>query len=465
MVSRSESNQVYSKKFIEAVKKKSDIVSVISDFTHLEGKGGRYRGECPFNDSPEKSLLVSRDKQLFQCYECGASGDAISFVMKVKDASFNEAVEYLAHRANMQIPQTTESHLGKTERESTLSINREAARYYWRNMTDPQAPQGMEYLTSRGLDKKTINRFGIGYAKGESDGLYQYLRGKGYTDEQLIASGLISFYRDRGYDKFRDRVMCPIVGQNGDVLGFSGRVLDSSTPKYLNSPETLAFDKKRTLYGMNFAQHSQREGIILCEGNLDVISLHQAGFDNAVASLGTAFTYEQAFMIREKTDHVYLTFDSDSAGVKAAQRSIPIMKASGLGVSVVDLAPYKDPDELLKAEGASAFQARLDAAESSYRFEVRNDFQHWAQADEAERAELSTAFAKKMLNTPEEERATYIAALKEYMEAIPTASPDNLPTRERSELNSLSDMDRKGSDELSSGRIDISSLMDEYEIL
>ena len=459
-------DQVYSKKFIAAVRAKSDIVSVISDFTKLEGRDGKYQGVCPFDDSQEKSLIVSRDKQLFQCYECGASGDVISFVMQARDADFNQAIEYLAQRAQMQLPKPRESKIGKEERNSTLSINRDAAQYYWNNMKNPKSQQGMEYLEGRGLTQKTITRFGIGLARDESDGLYRYLKEKGYSDEQIKTSGLISFYQDKGYDKFRNRVMCPIISQNGEVLGFSGRVLDDSKPKYMNSPETLAFDKKRTLYGMNFAQNSRKEGIILCEGNLDVISLHQAGFDNAVASLGTAFTYEQAFMVKAKTDHVYLIFDSDEAGVKAAQRAIPIMKAAGLDVQVVSMAPYKDPDEFIKAEGTSAFQARLDAAESSYQFEIHNQFANWSSSSEEGQKEIALAFAQKMLNTPVDERELYMSSLQDFLNSQNSEISTVFEIRPKEPKESLPHDDFSEAPlQQEEAYVDISSIMEEYEVI
>lgn len=459
-------DQVYSKKFIAAVREKSDIVNVISDFTQLEGKNGKYQGICPFDDSQEKSLLVSRDKQMFQCYECGASGDVVSFVMQAKDVGFNGAIEYLAQRAHMQLPKPKESKIEKEERESTLSINRDAAQYYWNNMKNPKSQQGMEYLKNRGLTRKTITHFGIGFARDESNGLYRYLKEKGYSDEQMRTSGLISFYQDKGYDKFRNRVMCPIISQSGEVLGFSGRVLDDSKPKYMNSPETLAFDKKRTLYGMNFAQNSKKDGIILCEGNLDVISLHQAGFDNAVASLGTAFTYEQAFLVKEKADHVYLIFDNDEAGVKAAQRAIPIMKAAGLEVQVVNMAPYKDPDEFIKAEGAPAFQARLDAAESSYQFEIRNQFANWSSSSEEDQKEIALAFAQKMLNTPVDERELYMTSLQGYLNSqnIERSTAFEISTNEPKESLPHNDFSETP-EQQGEAYVNISSIMEEYEVI
>lgn len=458
-------DQVYSKKFIAAVREKSDIVSVISDFTQLEGKNGKYQGICPFDDSQEKSLLVSRDKQMFQCYECGASGDVVSFVMQAKDVGFNGAIEYLAQRTHMLLPKPKESKIGKEERKSTLSINRDAAQYYWNNMKNPKSQQGIEYLKNRGLTRKTITHFGIGFARDESDGLYRYLKEKGYSDDQMKTSGLISFYQNKGYDKFRNRVMCPIISQNGEILGFSGRVLDESKPKYMNSPETLAFDKKRTLYGMNFAQNSKKDGIILCEGNLDVISLHQAGFDNAVASLGTAFTYEQAFLVKEKADHVYLIFDSDEAGVKAAQRAIPIMKAAGLDVQVVSMAPYKDPDEFIKAEGASSFQARLDAAESSYHFEIRTQFEGWTTASEDGQKEMIAAFSQQMLNTPAADREIYIASLRDYLTDHNIESESASMEPSSLEIVFPSSISIKTDEQPRQTYIDISNIMDEYEVL
>lgn len=262
-----------------------------------------------------------------------------------------------------------------------------------------------------------MKRFGLGFAGEYSRGLYEHLKQKGFEDSSIEQSGLVSFYGGRGYDKFRNRVMCPIVDRDGNVIGFSGRVIDhNSTPKYMNSPETLAFDKRRNLYGLNLAQKTERASMILCEGNLDVIALHQAGFDNAVASLGTAFSAEHAAVLSQYTDRVDLVFDSDEAGIKATLRAIPILRSAGITPAIVHVEPHKDPDEFIKNEGAKEFQARLDFAEDSYRFEIRTLYGKYDFNDPDPKREAVKEFASQMLDAHEADRPAYYKAMGDLID-------------------------------------------------
>lgn len=365
----------YSQELVEEIRSRSDIVDVISGYVKLQRKGSNYVGVCPFHNDRNPSMSVNQPRQMYHCFSCGAGGDVFKFVMDYENLTFPEALKVLADRAGVELPKQEYSKEAKQQADlkvQILEMNKLAAKYYYYTLRQPAGKQGWDYLTGRQLSEETIKRFGLGYASKYSDDLYKYLKSKGYSDQILKESGLMQVDEKRGmYDKFWNRVMFPIMDAHNRVIGFGGRVMGDGKPKYLNSPETKIFDKSRNLYGLNFARMSRKPNIILCEGYMDVIAMHQAGFSQAVASLGTAFTQQQSIILKRYTNEVLLTYDSDDAGVRAAMRAIPILKDAGLTAKVINMEPYKDPDEFMKAEGAESFQKRIDQAESSFFFELR----------------------------------------------------------------------------------------------
>lgn len=408
----------YDENVIEEVRSRNDIVDVISGYVRLKKQGSNYFGLCPFHNEKSPSFSVTRDKQMYYCFGCGAGGNVYTFLMEYENLSFGEAVETLAERAGIVLPKQEYSSQMRQEadaRQRILEVNKEAGKYYYALLRNPQGDMGMGYFAKRGLFKETMQKFGLGYSGRYSDSLYRYLRQKGYQDELLRESGLILFdERYGGRDRFFNRVMFPIMNIHNKIIGFGGRVMGEGEPKYLNSPETKIFDKSRNLYGLNFARASRKSGILLCEGYMDVIALHQAGFDNAVASLGTSLTSGHASLLKRYTREVYLTYDSDGAGVKAALRAIPILKEAGITARVVNMEPYKDPDEFMKALGREEFQKRIDEAENSFFFEIRILERQYDLKDPGGKTDFYNQVAKRLLGfTGELERNNYIEAVAE----------------------------------------------------
>lgn len=406
----------YSDEIIEEVRMKNDIVDVISDYVKLQKKGSSYFGLCPFHNEKSPSFSVSPGKQMYYCFGCGAGGNVFTFIMEYENYTFVEALKYLAGRAGVTLPEaeySKEARAAADLRTTLLEIQKKAAGFYYYQLRQDTGKQGMAYLKGRELSDETIHKFGLGCSPKYSGALYQYLKSKGYSDEHLKESGLFNIDERRGMqDKFWNRVMFPIMDVNNRVIGFGGRVMGDAKPKYLNSPETKIFDKSRNLYGLNIARTSRKPYLIVCEGYMDVIAMHQAGFTNAVASLGTAFTSQQAALLKRYTDTVILTYDSDGAGVRAALRAIPILKEVGISTRVLSLKPYKDPDEFIKNMGADAFRERIQAAQNSFLFEIdvlKRDFQ---LEDPEEKTRFHNAVARKLLEFPEAlERDNYIRAV------------------------------------------------------
>ena len=365
----------YSDDIIEEVRSKNDIVDVVSQYVKLTRKGSSYFGLCPFHNEKTPSFSVTPGKQMYYCFGCGAGGNVFNFIMEYENFTFGEALKYLADRAGVEIPRieySREVREKAKEKSELLEINKQAAQYYYYQLRTEKGAAGYQYLSGRGLTEETMRSFGLGYSDKFSDGLYRYLKSKGYKDDRLRESGLFNVDERHGmYDKFWNRVIFPIMDVNNRVIGFGGRVMGDGKPKYLNSPETKIFDKSRNLYGLNVARKTRKNYIILCEGYMDVISMHQAGFTNAVASLGTALTSGHASLLKRYTQEVLLLYDSDEAGIRAALRGIPILREAGVNSRVVDLKPYKDPDEFIKNMGAEAFEDRLNRASDSFMFRVR----------------------------------------------------------------------------------------------
>ena len=406
----------YSDEIVEEVRMKNDIVDVISDYVKLQKKGSSYFGLCPFHNEKSPSFSVSPGKQMYYCFGCGAGGNVFTFIMEYENYTFVEALKYLAQRAGVTLPEAEYSKEAKAAadlRTTLLEIQKKAAAFYYYQLRQDTGKQGMAYLKGRELSDETIHKFGLGCSPRYSGALYQYLKNKGYSDAHLKESGLFNVDERRGMqDKFWNRVMFPIMDVNNRVIGFGGRVMGDAKPKYLNSPETKIFDKSRNLYGLNIARTSRKPYLIVCEGYMDVISMHQAGFTNAVASLGTALTSGHASLMSRYTKEVLLTYDSDEAGQKAALRGIPILKAAGIRPRVVNLAPYKDPDEFIKAEGKEAFEKRLDEAANAFLFEVKVLEKQYDLSDPEGKTEFFRETARKLLEFPEElERNNYMESL------------------------------------------------------
>ena len=364
----------YSDDVIEEVRTKNDIVDVVSQYVKLTRKGSSYFGLCPFHNEKTPSFSVTPAKQMYYCFGCGAGGNVFNFVMEYENYTFGEALSHLAQRAGVELPKIEYSREAKEKAERKallLEINKKAAQYFYYQLRREGGKAAYQYLTGRGLSEETIKKFGLGYSDKYSDDLYKYMKAKGYSDELLRESGLFNADERRGmYDKFWNRVIFPIMDINNRVIGFGGRVMGDGKPKYLNSPETKIFDKSRNLYGLNVARTTRKNYLILCEGYMDVISMHQAGFTNAVASLGTALTSGHASLLKRYTEEVLLLYDSDEAGIRAALRAIPILREAGVNAKVVSLKPYKDPDEFIKNMGAEAFEERLLNASDSFLFRV-----------------------------------------------------------------------------------------------
>ena len=359
---------------------------------------------------------MSPNKQMYYCFGCGAGGNVFTFLMQYENFTFSEAMQTLADRVGIELPQQEMTSAQKREadkRARLLEINKEAAKYFYSLLRSPRGEKAYQYFKKRELSDETMQKFGLGYSDQYSDDLYRYLKKKGYDDEILKESGLVSIDEVRGgHDKFWNRAMFPIMDVHNRVIGFGGRVMGDGEPKYLNSPETKIFDKSRNLYGLNIARSTRKSQLLLCEGYMDVIALHQAGFDNAVASLGTALTSGHANLLKRYTKEVYLTYDSDGAGVKAALRAIPLLKEVGIITKVINMRPYKDPDEFIKALGAEEYQKRIDGAENSFLFEIRILEESYDMNDPESKTAFYNEIAKKLLTFSEElERNNYIEAV------------------------------------------------------
>lgn len=406
----------YPDEVIEEVRSSNNIVDIIGGYVRLQKKGSSYFGLCPFHNEKSPSFSVSPNKQMYYCFGCGAGGNVFTFIMEYENQTFPETVKILADRAGIALPEaelTEEQKRERNKRQLLLEINKTAANYFYYQLNGDQGQQAREYLENRRLSKETQIHFGLGYASKYSNDLYLYLKKKGYQDQILKETGLLTYDEKRGaHDKFWNRVMFPIMDVNNRVIGFGGRVMGDGTPKYLNSPETMLFDKSRNLYGLNYARTSRKPYMIICEGYMDVIAMHQAGFTNAVASLGTAFTTQHSVLLKRYTQEVRLAYDSDGAGQKAALRAIPILKSAGINVRVIHMDPYKDPDEFIKNLGTEAFQERIDAAESSFMFEISVLEKNYKQSDPEGRASFMKAMARRLLEFPQElERNIYIDAI------------------------------------------------------
>lgn len=410
----------YPEELVEEIRERNDIVEVIGTYVKLQKKGSSYFGLCPFHNEKSPSFSVSPDKQMYYCFGCGAGGNVFTFIMEYENYSFPEALKYLADRVGIKLPEREYSEEEKRQQDlrmQVLEINKMAANYFYYQLRTESGAQAMQYLKSRQLDDETIKRFALGYSSKYSSNLYQYFKSKKISDELLKESGLFNVDEKNGmYDKFWNRVIFPILDVNNRVIGFGGRVMGDGKPKYLNSPETIVFDKSRNLYGLNIARTARKKYLLVCEGYMDVISMHQAGFTNAVASLGTALTSGHASLLKRYTQEVLLLYDSDEAGIRAALRGIPILREAGVNSRVVNLKPYKDPDEFIKNMGAEAFEERLNQASDSFMFRVSIAESEFPMEEPQGQNRFFERCAEMLLELKDElERNLYIEAIvKKY---------------------------------------------------
>ena len=406
----------YSDELIEEVRSRNDIVDVIGSYVHLQKKGSTYFGLCPFHNEKTGSFSVSPNKQMYYCFGCGAGGNVFTFLMQYENFTFPEAMQELADRVGIELPKQEMTSAQRREadrRTQLLEINKEAAKYFYMLLRGPRGQRAHEYFKKRELSDETMQKFGLGYSDQYSDDLYKYLRSKGYDDEILKETGLVTIDEVRGgHDKFWNRAMFPIMDVNSRVIGFGGRVMGDAKPKYLNSPETMVFDKSRNLYGLNRARRTKKPYFLLCEGYMDVISLHQAGFTNAVASLGTALTPGHAALIRRYVQEVYLTYDSDGAGTRAALRAMPILRDAGITAKIIRMEPYKDPDEFIKNLGAEAFEERIQKARNGFMFSLEILERDYDMTSPEGRTDFMKEAARRLTEFDEEiERNNYIDAV------------------------------------------------------
>lgn len=367
----------FSDTFLDEVVARNDIADVVSSYVTLTRKGSNLFGLCPFHNEKTPSFSVAPDKQIYHCFGCKKGGSVINFIMEIEGLSFPEAVAFLAKRANLPLPAEEEQTGADRMRRRVLELNRTAARWYYEQLQQPQGAAVQSYLDRRQIRKNIAVRFGMGASLNEWDALTRAMRAKGYSKEELLAAGLAAAGKNGGiYDKFRNRLMLPVIDSRGDVVGFGSRVIDNSSPKYMNTTETVAFSKRRVLYGLNLAKKTKRPNIILCEGNLDVVTLHQAGFDNAVASMGTALTQEQVRLLSRFTKELVLCYDNDKAGQLATDRALELLRNTEFKVKVLRLPQRlvdgnyvkQDADDFIKYQGRDAFENLLSGSENGVEF-------------------------------------------------------------------------------------------------
>ncbi len=363
-----------SDEFLNELRARTDIESVISPYVNLKRAGRNVKGLCPFHNEKTPSFTVYPDSQSFYCFGCGAGGDAITFVRRIENLDYVEAVKTLAERAGMQMPEDGYDDTLAKHRQRILAANREAAKFFHSYMMSEKGRTGLDYFLGRGLTMQTIRHFGLGYAPDEWDGLLKHMRSKGFTNQELFDANLVRKSEKTGkvhyYDNFKNRAMVPIIDLRGNVIAFGGRVLDDSKPKYVNTSDTLVYKKSNGVFALNFAKNGNPSKLIVCEGYMDVIALHQAGFTNSIACLGTALTQEQARLVSRYADEVVLSYDSDEAGQKATRRAIDIFGSTGVKIRVLKLTGGKDPDEIIRKYGKEKFQGLIDGAANDIEYGI-----------------------------------------------------------------------------------------------
>ena len=435
----------YPENFITELVERSDIVDVVGSYVRLGKKSGsNLFGLCPFHSEKTPSFSVSPDKQIYHCFGCGKGGGVISFIMEIENLSFPEAVEFLARRAGMPIPEQ-QNDAESRKRERMLALNRDAARFFYEQLSSPGGQAARDYMAKRRIGAATAKNFGLGFAPNSWDSLRNAMKARGYTDFEMADAGLLRKRENTGfYDTFRNRLMFPVIDVRGNVIGFSGRILGDGEPKYMNSPETLVFNKSRNLFALNLAKKSKSGYIILSEGNIDVVSLHQAGFDSAVASLGTSLTPEQARLLSRYTGEVIIAYDNDAAGQKAAQRAIGILEKLDLKVKVLRMSGAKDPDEFIQRKGADAFRNLLSESENQVDYRLRGVTDKYdLTVDEQKVAFLKEAIELVARLPNEVERQVYALRVASLAGVAPEAVTGEVARRRKRMIRSAQTRDER----------------------
>ena len=424
----------FSDSFLTDITEKNDIVDVVSQYVALNKRSGsNLFGLCPFHNEKTPSFSVSHTKQIYHCFGCGKGGGVINFIMEIENVSFPDAVEILAKRAGIKMPERQDDPESR-KREKIFSLNRDAARFYYEQLTSPEGEKCREYINRRKINKKTSIEFGLGFAPEKWDGLRKAMREKGWSDFDLSEAGLVKRGKNGSfYDAFRNRLMFPVIDVRGNVIAFSGRLLDGEGPKYLNSPETAAFSKSRNLFALNLAKKSKKEYFILTEGNIDVASLHQAGFDSAVASLGTSLTEQQAQLLSHYKNEILIAYDSDSAGAKATTKAIGIFEKLDVKVRVLRLeGGYKDPDEYIKAKGSDAFQKLIDNSENRMDYKIRQIAEKYDLTRADQKAEFVSEAELLIASLPSQaERQVYSSQIADMIGVRPDAVISDVESRRK----------------------------------
>ena len=435
----------YPENFITELVERSDIVDVVGSYVRLGKKSGsNLFGLCPFHSEKTPSFSVSPDKQIYHCFGCGKGGGVINFIMEIENLSFPEAVEFLARRAGLPIPEQ-QNDAESRKRERMLALNRDAARFFYEQLSSPGGQAARDYMAKRRIGTATAKNFGLGFAPNSWDSLRNAMKTRGYTDFEMADAGLLRKRENTGfYDTFRNRLMFPVIDVRGNVIGFSGRILGDGEPKYMNSPETLVFNKSRNLFALNLAKKSKSGYIILSEGNIDVVSLHQAGFDSAVASLGTSLTPEQARLLSRYTGEVIIAYDNDAAGQKAAQRAIGILEKLDLKVKVLRMSGAKDPDEFIQRKGADAFRNLLSESENQVDYRLRGVTDKYdLTVDEQKVAFLKEAIELVARLPNEVERQVYALRVASLAGVAPEAVTGEVARRRKRMIRSAQTRDER----------------------
>lgn len=401
--------------FLQELKLKTDIVDLVSSYVTLKKRGNTYVGLCPFHNEKTPSFTVYENTQSFYCFGCGAAGDCVGFTRKIDNLDYIDAVKSLAQRAGMQMPEDGYDDSLSKKRRTILEINRETARFYHSYMMSEEGKVGLQYFLDRGLSLKTIKHFGLGYAPNSWDSLIKHLKSLGYNPSDMLAAGVVRKGEKGYYDYFRNRVMTPIIDVRGNIIAFGGRVLDDSKPKYINTSDTLVYKKTNEVFGLNFAKNSGKDSIILCEGYMDVIAMHQAGFDNAVAGCGTALTNEQVRLITRYAKNISLVYDNDEAGQKALNKAITMFNQVDASINIPTLSGGKDPDEIIKTQGRARFEAMLEGASNKIEFALTQTRKKYNLVTTQGKSQFAAEAVKILYGASPVEQDLYLSRIAEEL--------------------------------------------------
>ena len=401
--------------FLQELKLKTDIVDLVSSYVTLKKRGNTYVGLCPFHNEKTPSFTVYENTQSFYCFGCGAAGDCVGFTRKIDNLDYIDAVKSLAQRAGMQMPEDGYDDSLSKKRRTILEINRETARFYHSYMMSEEGKVGLQYFLDRGLSLKTIKHFGLGYAPNSWDSLIKHLKSLGYNPSDMLAAGVVRKGEKSYYDYFRNRVMFPIIDVRGNIIAFGGRVLDDSKPKYINTSDTLVYKKTNEVFGLNFAKNSGKDSIILCEGYMDVIAMHQAGFDNAVAGCGTALTNEQVRLITRYAKNISLVYDNDEAGQKALSKAITMFSQVDASINIPTLSGGKDPDEIIKTQGRARFEAMLEGASNKIEFALTQTRKKYNLVTTQGKSQFAAEAVKILYGASPVEQDLYLSRIAEEL--------------------------------------------------